>query len=77
NRYGHPHEETLARLEDANCAYLNTFETGAIFLDFSGEEIKLRTFSSHPQQTHARLFPFHLTLRQILSERSRIIATNG
>ncbi|MBP1586147.1 MAG: ComEC/Rec2 family competence protein [Lachnospiraceae bacterium] len=48
NRYGHPHEETLVRLEDAGCAYLNTFETGAIFLDFSGEEIKLRTFSSHP-----------------------------
>ena len=44
NRYGHPHAETLARLESAGCRYLNTFETGAIFLDFSGDEIWLSTY---------------------------------
>ena len=46
NRYGHPHAETLARLESAGCTYLNTFETGAIFLDFSGDEIWLSTYVS-------------------------------
>ena len=45
NRYGHPHSETLARLENAGCTYLTTYETGAVMLDFSGEDIKLETFN--------------------------------
>jgi competence protein ComEC len=44
NRYGHPHAETLARLDAAGCVYLNTFETGAMTLDFSGDEISVRTY---------------------------------
>ena len=44
NRYRHPHEETLARLDDAGCAYLNTFETGAVTLYMSGEDIRVRTY---------------------------------
>ncbi len=44
NSYHHPHEETLERLEEAGCAYFTTFETGAVTMDFSGEEIKVRTY---------------------------------
>ncbi|MCR5740412.1 MAG: ComEC/Rec2 family competence protein [Lachnospiraceae bacterium] len=55
NRYGHPHEETLARLDDAGCAYLNTFETGAVTLYMSGEDIRVRTYlplSPDPESTN-------------------------
>ncbi len=44
NRYGHPHPETLARLENAGCTYLTTYKTGAVMLDFSGEDIKLEIY---------------------------------
>ena len=35
NRYGHPHEETLKRLEKAGCEVLRTDELGAIILTIS------------------------------------------
>ncbi len=44
NRYGHPHPETLARLESAGCTYLTTYETGAINLYFSGEDVQFDQF---------------------------------
>ena len=44
NRYGHPHPETLARLENAGCIYLTTCETGAITFYFSGEYIQVDQF---------------------------------
>ena len=30
NRYGHPHNDTLARLEEAGCSWLSTSESGAV-----------------------------------------------
>ena len=36
NRYGHPHEETLERLEDAGSVILNTAESGAIMIEIDG-----------------------------------------
>lgn len=47
NVYGHPHAETLARLEAAGCACLNTFDTGAVTLDFSEKDIKISAFCSN------------------------------
>ena len=44
NRYGHPSRETLSRLEDIGCAYLTTYETGAVTLDLSGDEVKISLF---------------------------------
>jgi competence protein ComEC len=44
NRYGHPHPETLERLKNAGCTYLTTFETGAINLYFSGEDVQFDQF---------------------------------
>ena len=32
NRYGHPHEETLLRMENANCQWLSTASQGAVFV---------------------------------------------
>ena len=36
NRYGHPHEELLQRLENAGCKIYNTQENGAIMLETDG-----------------------------------------
>ncbi len=36
NRYGHPHEELLKRLENAGCKIYNTQENGAIMLETDG-----------------------------------------
>lgn len=36
NRYGHPHEELLERLENAGCQIYNTQENGAIMLETDG-----------------------------------------
>ncbi len=44
NRYGHPHPETLARLENAGCTYLTTYETGAVMLNFLDKDIRIETF---------------------------------
>ena len=32
NRYGHPHQETIARLEEAECKIKSTQETGAVMI---------------------------------------------
>ena len=44
NRYGHPHPETLARLENTGCTYLTTCETGAVTLTFTEAEVKIQTY---------------------------------
>ena len=43
NRYGHPHEETIERLEKAGSKIMNTIESGAITLKL-GKEIKVYEF---------------------------------
>lgn len=45
NSYGHPHPETLARLENAGCAHLTTYETGAVTLVFTETDIQIQTFN--------------------------------
>ena len=55
NRYGHPHAETLARLDAAGCAYLNTFETGAVTLDFSGSDISVRTYNDMTERDRTNI----------------------
>lgn len=40
NRYGHPHEETLERLEDAKAVVFTTAESGAIILRADGKEVE-------------------------------------
>ena len=51
NRYGHPNEETLQRMDAYDCTYLTLYETGAITLDFSEREIKVSTFLKSNQIT--------------------------
>lgn len=41
NRYGHPHEELLRRLEDADCEIYNTQENGAIMLQTDGNSLTI------------------------------------
>ena len=43
NIYGHPHVETLERLEDAGCKVWNTAECGQICVDNSGVEVYLKS----------------------------------
>ena len=45
NSYGHPHPETLARLDNSGCAYLTTYETGAVTLVFTETDIQIQTFN--------------------------------
>lgn len=40
NRYGHPHSETLERLEKAGAVVLNTADSGAIILRMTGKEVE-------------------------------------
>lgn len=42
NSYGHPHEETLGRLEDAGCKVWNTVECGQIFIKMKGEGVHIK-----------------------------------
>ena len=44
NRYGHPHKETLKRLEDCGTDIFMTAERGAIFVETDGERWGMRTF---------------------------------
>lgn len=44
NRYGHPHKETLKRLEDCGTDIFMTAERGAIFVETDGERWEMRTF---------------------------------
>ncbi len=42
NRYGHPHEETLARFADAGCTVYSTQEEGAVRIWTDGENMKIQ-----------------------------------
>ena len=44
NRYGHPEPETLERLRSSGCTSLTLYDTGAITLTFSGNDIKIQLY---------------------------------
>ena len=44
NSYGHPHRETLERLEAADSAVLQTTECGAILVNSDGKDFRVRGF---------------------------------
>lgn len=44
NRYGHPHEELVERLEEAKAMIFKTAESGAITVRFVGERAEVYTF---------------------------------
>ena len=44
NRYGHPDPETLERLRSSGCTSLTLYDTGAITLTFSGNDIKIQLY---------------------------------
>lgn len=44
NRYGHPHQELLERLEDAGCAIVKTSETGAVSVTSEQGMLRVETF---------------------------------
>lgn len=44
NRYGHPHSETLERLEKAGCQWVTTAEFGAIFVQMDAEGYDVFSF---------------------------------
>ncbi len=43
NRYGHPHEETLTRLDDAKVRYFQTKDSGTISVLTNGKNYKVKT----------------------------------
>ena len=48
NVYGHPHEETLKRLEDAKVDYIQTKESGTISITTNGEKYWVKTMIGRP-----------------------------
>lgn len=44
NRYGHPHEETIERLEECGARIFSTQDCGAVILKTDGEEISIEGF---------------------------------
>ncbi len=44
NRYGHPHEELLERLEKQGCMVYNTQESGAVTVRVFGRKVTVETF---------------------------------
>lgn len=46
NRYGHPHEELLERLEEKSITILKTMESGAVTIETDGGEVKISEFLS-------------------------------
>lgn len=48
NSYGHPHKETLKRLDDVGSLVLRTDRTGEIEINKKGDEIKVKTFIPPP-----------------------------
>lgn len=44
NRYGHPHPETLERLEEAQCKVYSTADCGAVSLWTDGERVRISGF---------------------------------
>lgn len=45
NRYGHPHQETIKKLEAMGCQILNTQMKGAVTIQTDGERINYRIFT--------------------------------
>lgn len=43
NRYGHPSEETLKRLDKAECEIYSTNQSGAIMIETDGEQMQIKT----------------------------------
>ena len=48
NRYGHPHEETLERLEEVGCKVLRTDERGFIEICARGKKVKVYGYGQPP-----------------------------
>lgn len=48
NRYGHPHPETLERLEKAGCTVYSTQDFGAVSVWTDGSRVKITGFHSPP-----------------------------
>lgn len=46
NRYGHPHEETIQRLQENGSRIITTQESGAIMLWTDGEQVAVETYQS-------------------------------
>ena len=44
NRYGHPHAETLERLEKVGTSIYRTDQSGAIIVSVDGADMKLREY---------------------------------
>ena len=44
NRYSHPSRAVLDRFAEHGCRSFTTYETGAVFMDFSGDEVRIDTF---------------------------------
>lgn len=44
NRYGHPHKETVERLEEKNVEIFETDMDGAVILNTDGKTIRWRTW---------------------------------
>ena len=44
NSYGHPHQETLKRLEEAGVRVLGTGEKGAVFMHIEEGRLSCRTY---------------------------------
>ncbi len=44
NRYGHPHSETLERLEEAGCLILRTDQAGAVTAYFEEGGVRVDTY---------------------------------
>ena len=48
NSYGHPHQETLERLEEIKCRTFLTMQSGAITVGIQDGRLKLETFLQNP-----------------------------
>lgn len=44
NSYGHPHRETLERLEDIDCEWLTTAKMGAVIVEFSKKSYQVSAY---------------------------------
>ena len=47
NKYGHPHEETLSKLRDADVKVYRTDESGHIVIHSDGNDITVQTQKNH------------------------------
>lgn len=56
NRYGHPHEELLERLEDCGSAVFITKDWGAVSVFTDGEKIDLKTYCKYNGTYQLQIF---------------------